>query len=329
MKKNLKLLAFLLALIPMSRVHGQISFDYLGDKWAEYQRHNVGDLTSIHRNHFKDTVSVAEMKDAFLKNKDKRCSKSPYEGFDSVVHVGGYGKNVMLVSPLERNSQKKVRECRGVWSWIGRYKLLELRDKNGVPQKSLLDKLNGDKSQKWLDGEILKLGEPRWYMGFTVSPRLNWDFYDEGKLVAKMGYSQYSEPDFFSYANLTKHVLDGDWYSTIDAGARLLGALQAMQSSVNTGKPERTFSVLLYERPTCKSSKYKKTPYTLELLEPGNPDKETAELFKNFKSFVEKIPAKAFKPYYTTDFRIMTGRYYRVTVDKCGWLVEDYLYINK
>jgi hypothetical protein len=55
----------------------------------------------------------------------------------------------------------------------------------------------------------------------------------------------------------------------------------------------------------------------------------TATLFQNFKGFVERIPAKAFMPYYTTDFRIMTGRYYRVTVNKCGWLVEDYFSINK
>ena len=33
------------------------------------------------------------------------------------------------------------------------------------------------------------------------------------------------------------------------------------------------------------------------------------------------IPA----PYFTTDLRQMTGRYYRVTVNKCGWLIEDYL----
>jgi len=55
----------------------------------------------------------------------------------------------------------------------------------------------------------------------------------------------------------------------------------------------------------------------------------TATLFQNFKGFVERIPAKAFMPYYTTDFRIMTGRYYRVTVNKCGWLVEDYFSINR
>jgi len=31
------------------------------------------------------------------------------------------------------------------------------------------------------------------------------------------------------------------------------------------------------------------------------------------------------QPYFTTDLRQMTGRYYRVTVDKCGWLIDDYL----
>ena len=329
MKRNFKHLVLLLALLPMSKVRGQISFDYLGEKWNDYQMRSSCDLTSLHRNHFKDSVSVKEMKDAFLKNKDVRFDKSPYEGFDSVVYIGGYGKNVMLISPLKNNSQKKVSECRGVWSWVGRYKLLELRDKNGVPQTKLLEKLNSDTSQKWLDGEVLTLGEPRWYMGFAVSPRINWDLYNEGKLVVRLGYSPNSEPNFFSYANLTKRVMDGDWYTSVDAGAKLLGVLHGMQSSANLGKAERTFSVLLYERPMYKSSKNRNTPYTLELLEPGNPDKETAELFQNLKSFVERIPAKAFKPFYTTDFRIMTGRYYRVTVSKCGWLVEDYLSINK
>lgn len=45
--------------------------------------------------------------------------------------------------------------------------------------------------------------------------------------------------------------------------------------------------------------------------------------------FVEKLPYNTFRPLYTADFRILTGRYYSVTVNKCGWLVEDYLVINK
>lgn len=46
------------------------------------------------------------------------------------------------------------------------------------------------------------------------------------------------------------------------------------------------------------------------------------------KQFVERLPQGTFMPYYTTDFRILLGRYYRVTVNKCGWLVEDYMDIN-
>ena len=38
---------------------------------------------------------------------------------------------------------------------------------------------------------------------------------------------------------------------------------------------------------------------------------------------------KNISEYYTTDFRILPARYYRVTVNKCGWLVEDYMVINK
>lgn len=324
MRNIVRCLAIVFVLLSASSAQAQLSFGYLGERWEEFQQQSASDLKSLHRNHFNDTVTVDEMKDAFFKYKDQHPRQSPYEGFDSVVYIGGYGENVMLISPLARHPQKKVRECRGVWAWMGRYKLLDLQDANGVSQKRLLEKLNNDKEQKWLDGEVLKLGEPRWYMGFAVSPRPNWDIYDEGKLVARIGYSPHSEPDFFSYANLTKSVLDGDWYSCIDAGAKMLGALHSVQSSAHLGKSEKTFSVLLHE-----NSGIKQTPYTLELLEPNNPDEETMKLFQDFKSFVERIPAKAFKPYYTTDFRIMTGRYYRVTVNKCGWLVEDYFSINQ
>jgi hypothetical protein len=35
------------------------------------------------------------------------------------------------------------------------------------------------------------------------------------------------------------------------------------------------------------------------------------KLFDDLKEFVERIPSKAFAPYFTTDLRQMTGRYYR------------------
>ncbi len=326
MKKNLILFIISLALLPVSRVYGQISFDYLGEQWTEYQKGSTGDLTLLNRNHFNDTVSVEEMKEAFLKNKDQRLWKSPCDGFDSLAY-SQLGENVMLLSPLKRHPQKKIRECRGVWNWFGHLSLVKLLDKDGTPQNGLLEKLKSDKTQKWLDGEVVTLRAPRWYMGFVVSPSPRLEIYDEGKLVGRACPSvNLISADFFSYASLTKITLDGDWYSKVDDGAKLLGVLHGIQSTANLTRPERTFSVMLYEKPKVKGSK---VTYTLELLQPKNSDKETTELFQDFKRFVENIPEGAFRPYYTTDFRIMTGRYYRVTVNKCGWLVEDYFSINK
>ena len=71
--------------------------------------------------------------------------------------------------------------------------------------------------------------------------------------------------------------------------------------------------------------KSNKVTYTIELLVPENPDKEIELLFKDLKRFIESLSSKSFAPYFTTDMRLMTGRYYRVTVNKCGWLIEDYL----
>ena len=147
MKDTIRILTSVIMLLSASSVQAQLSFDYLSERWTEYQLISSSDLKSLHRNHFNDTVTVEEMKEAFFKYNGKRPSQSPYEGFVSVVYVGGYGENVMLISPLVRHPQKKVRECRGVWAWMGNYKLLDLLDKNGMPQKQLLDKLNSDKER--------------------------------------------------------------------------------------------------------------------------------------------------------------------------------------
>ena len=90
MKTTKRLRAFALAALPMANMYGQMSFDYFSERWAEYQQHAESNLKSLHRNHFNDTVTVEEMKDAFFRYNGKSSCQSPYEGFDSVVYVGGY-----------------------------------------------------------------------------------------------------------------------------------------------------------------------------------------------------------------------------------------------
>ena len=101
MKDTIRILTSVIVLLSASSVQAQLSFDYLSERWTEYQLISSSNLKSLHRNHFNDTVTVEEMKEAFFKYNGKSSCQSPYEGFDSVVYVGGYGENLMLIYQLD------------------------------------------------------------------------------------------------------------------------------------------------------------------------------------------------------------------------------------
>lgn len=326
MRKNLKLFVLVLLILGASNVYGQfiiqkeLSLDHLSKSWAEYQQNTKYSLTNFSRRYFTDTVSVMEMKEAFYKNKDVKFTKSPYAGLDSVKRIGTIGESVMILSPLRNHPKKEIRDCRGVWNRLGSFCLVDLLDKNGVSQQTLFKKIKDGELKKMMNGEIISLRAPRWYMGYVVSPAACMEVYVDGELSSRSPSVNYS--DFFAYANHYSMVLDGEWYHNVSGGARLLGALQGMNTMVHARTSEKTFSVLLYAKAYPRS---KKVTYTIELLLPDNPDRETDALFASLKSFVESLPSGSFAPYYTTDLRLMTGRYYKVTVNQCGWLIEDYL----
>ena len=326
MSNNLKLFISVLLISCVSNVYGQfiiqkeLSLDNLSKSWSEYQQDTKYNLTNFSRCYFNDTISVTEMKEAFYKNKDVKFTVSPYEGLDSVKRIGTIGESVMILSPLRNHPKKEVRACRGVWNKLGTVSLVDLLDKNGVSQQTLLKKIKDDELKKMMNGEIITLRAPRWYMGYVLSPVASMEIYLDGKLMGKSPSVYYS--DFFAYANHYSNVLDGEWYHDVSGGARLLGALQNMNTMMHAGTSDKTFSVLLYAKTYLRSTK---VTYTLELLLPDNPDKETDALFMSLKRFVESLPSNSFAPYFTTDMRLMTGRYYKVTVNKCGWLIQDYL----
>lgn len=297
-----------------------LRYDYLSERWSDYQQETKYGLLDFSRRYFKDTISVAEMKEAFFKYKDVKFMASPYEGFDSIMRLGSIGEGVMLLSPLRNHARKEIRESRGVWRWFGSPRLVNLLDKNGTPQEALLKKIKDDELKKMMNGEIISLKSPRRYMGYVISPAASMEVYMDGKLIGRSPSVNYS--DFFAYANHYSNVLDGEWYHDVSGGARLLGVLQGMNTMIHAKTSEKTFSVLLYAKTYPRS---KRVTYTIDLLLPNNPDKETENLFMSLKDFVESLPSKSFAPYYTTDLRLMTGRYYKVTVNKCGWLIQDYL----
>ena len=252
---NIKMFVLVLLIPCVSNVYGQfiiqkeLSLDNLSKSWSEYQQNTKYNLTNFSRCYFNDTISVTEMKEAFYKNKDVKFTASPYAGLDSVKRIGTIGESVMILSPLRNHPKKEVRECRGVWNRFGTVSLVDLLDKNGVSQQTLLKKIKDDELKKMMNGEIITLRAPRWYMGYVLSPVASMEIYKDGKLLGKSPRVDYS--DFFAYANHYSNVLDGEWYHDVSGGARLLGALQNMNTMMHAGTSDKTFSVLLYTKTYC------------------------------------------------------------------------------
>ena len=260
--------------------------------WYEYRFHAKYSPSALKWRFFRDTVSVEEMKTAFLKYKNVPLHKSPYAGFDTILT--SKGKAIILRSPM--------------------------RD---VPLKDILAK---PKLRKKLTGDVVYLAQPHPYMGFIVSPYAFYEVYQDGKLVGQDGKNHDGGADFFSYAQQATSTLHGEWNDSIESGARLMGAMIGLSEGIQPGRPERIFSVLLHRKAEQKYPT--REEYTIDLLAPENPDQQTLTDFLVMKTYIEKLHYNTFKPYYTTDFRFLLGRYYRVTVNRCGWLVEDYMDIN-
>ena len=291
--KQLKLFTLAIALLTASNTFGQaenvkpISFDQLGKQWSDYEKSEVDkNFLSLYSGLYKETVSVDEMKQAFYKNRNAKAK-------DKEIHY----EDFVVIKPELRPGDTYVRT----------YPTLK-----DHPEK------------KVCEGEKIMLVNPKWYMGFAVSPRAFYEVYNGGKRTIAAPDAWYS--DFFAYAAYKPILqLDGpyNWHQNTGWGAHLIGTLHAMRTAEHLWlKGEKQFSVLLYTKTYPMSYR---VSYSLELLEPQEPDGETQKLFEDLKDFVEQIPSKAFAPYFTTDLRQMTGRYYRVTVNKCGWLIEDYL----
>lgn len=298
MKKVLHIILFI-ALLPFATANAQLLTDEgwqnlkLYQDWQKYHYRSKDDMCLLREKYFRDTISVDEMEAAFRANHDKRFDYSPYQGHDSIFTFRG--NMLCLVRPKAK----------------------------GLPLNQIyMNRSRTKEEAKLLDGDLVFLRYPRCYMGYVVSAQPLLETYDKGHILGREGILMLGEACFFSQAQQVIGYIDGTWESHLRGGTILMGILMGKDEPPQPNRPERTFSVLLYEKPG------KQAGYDVSLLEPDIPDEETQRDFRWMKRFVEKLPQGTFMPYYSTDFRILPARYYRVTVNKCGWLVEDYMDIN-
>lgn len=286
--------------------------------WERYKTYNKRELGVLRSNYFRDTVSIQEMKEAFRKHANEHATGSPYEGWDSVVYCP-LGESIVLRSPKNKYPDKQIRNKRTTWFWAGHFSLVSAEGIDSKVQK----KLEEATDRKWMDGDFVTLRAPRHYMGYIVSPTPYMEHYEKGMVKGRSG-STNSYADVFCMMAPSGRTLDGEWHHSIVPGTQLLSGLAGIYYPASQYADECSFDILLYPQPSEMRGQTEKG-YTIELLSPESPNTVVLSRFATLKSFIERIRPEAFNPYYTTDMRIMPGRYYHVTVNKCGWLIEDYL----
>lgn len=273
----------------------------------------------LKQSHFKDSVTVKEMKEAFYQNYKYATSNNPYAGFDSLTapFIGGNNYPAVIITEVMKSCpEKRLRPFRGIWRNTNLL-LQSLTDTKGqeCPKHIAQIAKRWQHLSDWYHGDVVWLFSPKNYMGFIVSghPAVS-SFYD-GTQVA---YNYYSGPtNFFQCFN--QRVLDGDWHATSDISPFALSNF--LNLAVDIRNIECQFSVLLHEKARGE--------YTLELLLPQEPDQNVRIAFSEMRFEIEHLPTDFFLPYYTADFRTMMGRYYLVTVNNNGWIIKDYMDIPK
>ncbi len=292
MIKTLFLFAIMVSHLTFSYAQWDWCHLNLENTWVEYKYVSRTDLSVAKWASFRDTVSIEEMKAAFLTNHEKHWNISPYLGFDSIKTAGS--KWLVIKSPKDNMHLQDIFADR------------KIKDN--------------------LTGTIIALKEPKLYMGFVVSPYPTYAAYEKGELVGHSGMCHGGGADFFSYSQQSVKTHDLTWNDSIASGAKLLGTIINLERATEQDWQECTFTALIYEKPNWETRT--KPEYKAELLEPTYPSPNISYYFQSFQWIIQNLPYRTFKPYYTSDGRILLGRYLRVTVNKCGWLVEDYMDIN-
>ncbi|MBP3228727.1 MAG: DUF5030 domain-containing protein [Bacteroidaceae bacterium] len=317
MNKSAIILLFLL-LPAISLAQGIMIPNDVDESVTRYY-YNVKRSTPVLNRIFCDSVAAEEMADSFYTHLERPHFVHPYAGHDSALFV--MHEAILDRSPLRKAPYAGLGDgLRGFWYLFSKVYLGHIYDKDGNQRDDLKDRLDSTytKLAGWYDGYVVAYIAPAYYMGFRLSPCPLLIRFAGGEWVHSESF--FGPADYFSTLGSTS--LDGEWTGSVTtsafhlgleltrAGCHPLSKLPARDTSV-------TFSVLLYDTGNGN--------YDLRLLLPLQPEESERRIFDELRWYVTRLRPNLFQPCYTTDHRLMTGRYYRVTFDKRGWWIEDYL----
>lgn len=194
-----------------------------------------------------------------------------------------------------------------------------LAKKYGVtPPNSRMDYPGGDVIMSWLSGDYLSLETPVRYYSFIVSAQRQVIHFDKGKV--RWGASEYSRSVYERYAteSISAISVDGHWGKDTETAMRLLSHDTRRFTSVDTTLKSMAAFTLLF---TIEDN----GRMELTSLDPRQPSPQEAVWLAELQRGLDTLPPWSLNYLYTSDGRILPGRYISAMRGKDRWVLMDSL----
>ena len=194
-----------------------------------------------------------------------------------------------------------------------------LAKKYGItPPNSRMDYPGGDVIMLWLSGDYLSLETPTRYYSFIVSAIRQVVHFDKGEV--HWGPSEYSRSVYERYAteSISAISVDGHWGKDTETAMRLLSHDTRRFTSVDTTlKSMAAFTLLFTIGDNGRME--------LTSLDPRQPSPQEAVWLAELQRGLDTLPPWSLSYLYTSDGRILPGRYISAMRGKDRWVLMDRL----
>ncbi len=194
-----------------------------------------------------------------------------------------------------------------------------LAKKYGVtPPNSRMDYPGGDVIMSWLSGDYLSLETPARYYSFVVSAQRQVTHFDKGKV--RWGASEFSRSVYERYAteSISAISVDGHWGKDTETAMRLLSHDTRRFTSMDTTLKSMAAFTLLF---TIDDN----GRIELTSLDPRQPSPQEAAWLAELQRGLDTLPPWSLNCLYTSDGRILPGRYISAMRGKDRWVLMDSL----
>lgn len=285
-------------------------------------------------------LSIDEMISIFYKysNKNILCDSLFFDPFVGYTEIG---ISIVVDTPLKNYSDTIIRNCHAKWRishknkedilYLEKILPIGITPKEAEKRYAIIQNMYGKYDTysgvfgipaKWFTGKITILNCPRKIFNETVAKDGFILTLKDGGIISRE-LIHLKEGLYESSCHATKGggiliTEDGCWWQHISINTDSLN--NAVNKGFHSSKNDilKDYSFLLIINP----SSGKLSLHPLWQKQPNTVDIKNIDYLKKI---IEQLPAWSYGPLITANKKLMYGRYFKASLSKTGWKLEDYL----